>query len=290
MNFYNFPPPTAGNFEKKQMKPVSALFILLLLQIHTQSQSTNNHMSVSEQNKQLVQKVYEQALNKRNLDLLNNMVSDEYTGIAGKKGVEAFKEPIHMILKALPDAQWNIREIIAEGDKVMVRWSVDGTSKGPFASFAASGKKAATEGMGIYTIKNGKIIAVHVLTDRLAFLQQLDVLPADISVLGKKDQVMFIDKFLVPTAAIKEFRERMQINRAFIRKLPGFIKDAAYEYTNDEGNLVCVTIAQWQSREDLDKAREAVQEEYKKQGFDAAALFKRLNISADRGIYTVVKD
>jgi steroid delta-isomerase-like uncharacterized protein len=289
MIFYNLPQPTTGNFEKKPMKPV--LVMLLLLQMDTYSQSTNNHMSVSEQNKQIVQKVHEQALNKRNFDLLNNLVADEFTGIAGKKGPEAFKEPVQNIIKALPDAQWTIEELIAEGNKVMVKWQIEGTSQGPFNGFAATGKKVINEGMGIYTFRDGKITAVHVLTDRVAFLQQLNVLPNDLSVLAaKKGQVIFIDKFSLPAAGKKEFYERMHMNRSFIKKLPGFITDEAYESTDDQGNLNCITIAQWQSMEAITQAREAVQAEYKRIGFDREELYKRLQITVNRAIYTPIKD
>ncbi|OQP58669.1 antibiotic biosynthesis monooxygenase [Niastella populi] len=100
----------------------------------------------------------------------------------------------------------------------------------------------------------------------------------------------FIDKFFVPAAAIKEFRERVKINRNFIEKLPGFIEDAAYEYTDNDGNLIFITVAMWQSAEALNKAKEAVQAEYKKEGFDAPAMFKRLGITVDRGIYTRVHE
>ncbi|OQP45111.1 hypothetical protein A4D02_34340 [Niastella koreensis] len=99
-------------------------------------------------------------------------------------------------------------------------------------------------------------------------------------------QVNFIDKFFVPAAAVNEFQERVHINRNFIKTLPGFIEDAAYEYHDSEGNLILVTVALWQNSEALNNAKEAVQAEYKKQGFDAQAMFKRLNITIDRGIYT----
>jgi len=117
-------------------------------------------------------------------------------------------------------------------------------------------------------------------------LQQLEILPAEIGTQRNRDNVCFIDKFLVPAVAINEFRERTKINRAFIKKLPGFITDAAYEYTNENGDLVCITVARWANKEALGKAKEAVQAEYQKQGFDPAAFMKSMHITIDRGIYT----
>jgi hypothetical protein len=96
---------------------------------------------------------------------------------------------------------------------------------------------------------------------------------------------IFIDKFLVPQNAKQEFIERLNINRNFIKKLPGFIQDAAYERTDEHGNLVLITIAVWENEAVLEKAKEAVQAEYKKQGFNLAEMMGRLHITIDRGIY-----
>lgn len=100
-----------------------------------------------------------------------------------------------------------------------------------------------------------------------------------------KDQVYFIDKFFVPAAAKKEFYERVKINRSFIATLPGFIEDVVYEYTDNNDNSICITVARWENLDAMNKAKEAVQAEYKREGFDPAELIKRLNISADRGTY-----
>lgn len=249
-------------------------------------------MSTTEKNKEIVQKIYDEAMNKRNMDILNNYISDEFTGIAGKKGVTAFQEPIQMLIKAMPDVQWTIQELIAEGDKVMVKWKIQGTSKAPFTGFGPTGKITTNEGMGVFTFRNGKIVSSQVLTDRLNFLQQLEVLPQDLSVLAvkKQDRVLFIDKFLMPVSSKQEFHDRMNMNRNFIKNLPGFIEDDAYEYEDDKGNLVVVTVAQWKSMEAIEKAKEAVQVEYKRVGFDRNELYKRLQITVDRGVYNVVKE
>jgi len=249
-------------------------------------------MSTIEKNKEIIQKIYEQALNKRDLEILNNYISDEFVGIAGKKGVAAFQEPAQMLIKAMPDVQWTVQEIIAEGDKVMVKWKIQGTSKAPFTGFGPTGKAVSNEGMGIFTFKNGKIISTQVLTDRVGFLQQLEVLPQDLSGLATKKQnrVLFIDKFQMPASSREEFIERMNMNRGFIKNQPGFIEDAAYEYVDDKGILHLVTVAQWQSMEAIEKAKEAVQAEYKRIGFDRNELYKRLQITVDRGVYNIVKE
>lgn len=252
-------------------------------------------MNTAQQNKEVVKKIYEQCLNKRNLDLLKEFISEDYNGLLGKKGAAGYQEPVLGLIKAFPDIQWHVTALIAEGDKVAVSWKWQGTeTESYYKNIPATNKMVSNDGMAVLTLANGKVISNQVLTDRLGFLQVKNILPADVNVLVNRKahtgQVNFIDKFFVPAAAIAAFRERVKINRDLIKTLPGFIEDAAYEYTDNEGNLIYVTVALWQSQEALNKAKEAVQASYKKDGFNPAEMFQRLHITADRGIYTQVQD
>ena len=105
---------------------------------------------------------------------------------------------------------------------------------------------------------------------------------------SKKSENMkqiFIDTFIVPEQSKQEFLERVHINRNFIKQLEGFIKDEAYERTDENGNLIYMTIAVWENQAVLRKAKESVQAEYKKQGFNILEMFDRLNIVMERNIY-----
>ncbi len=246
-------------------------------------------MSIIQRNKEVIRKLYEQSLNKRNLGLLRDLVSEAYVGIRGAKGVAGFEEPVVALIKAFPDVQWKVEEMISEGDKVMVRQQLQGTHTGPFQHITPTGKAITNDGIGMYELKDGKIINHQIQTDRLGFLQQLDVLPSDLTLLSNKkahkDYIHFIDKFLVPAKAKGAFMERVHINRNFIKKLNGFIEDAAYGSTDAHGNLIYITIAVWENEDALKKVKEAVQAEYKRQGFNLAEMVERLNITIDRGIY-----
>jgi len=247
-------------------------------------------MSAIQRNKEVIRQLLEESLNKRNMGLLQDLVSGDYVGAQGEKGPAAFEGTLAGLIKAVPDIQWKIEDIVGEEDKVVVRWKWHGTNTGQYINFAATGKSITNTGIAIFEIKNGKIISSQVETDRLGFLQELDVLPVDLTLLQTrkthKDQVRFIDKFFVPSSAKNEFYERTSINRNFIKNLPGFMDDAAYEYTDKDGNLICITVAVWENLQALNNAKEAVQVEYKKQGFNPAEFLKRSNIVADRGIYT----
>lgn len=101
----------------------------------------------------------------------------------------------------------------------------------------------------------------------------------------ENETVCFIDNFFVPAAGVLEFYERMQINRNFIKTLPGFLTDAVYEQRDENGNLTCLTVANWQNARVLEDAKDKVQTEYKRQGFNPAEMMQRLGITMDRGIF-----
>ncbi|WP_143307180.1 ester cyclase [Chitinophaga vietnamensis] len=249
--------------------------------IHYNNKNKELTMSTIQKNKETVRRLFEESLNKKKMELLNDLISEEFSGPQGSKGVAGFAAPITALIQAFPDAQWKIEALLGEGDQVAARWSWKGTQQGPFNNIPASGQLISSEGMAIFQLREARIISSHTLTDRYGFLQQLEK--------ARPERISLIDKFTVPPAAKQEFYERMKINRDLISKLPGFIEDAVYEHTAENGDLVCVTVAQWQNQESINKAREAVQATYQREGFDMPAMLKRLHIVMDRGIYTSVQ-
>ena len=75
------------------------------------------------------------------------------------------------------DWTMTIDEMIAEGDRVMVQWTFNGTHQGEFNSLAPTGKPVSYSGINIFRIADGKIAEVWDIFDRLWLWQQLGVLP-----------------------------------------------------------------------------------------------------------------
>jgi steroid delta-isomerase-like uncharacterized protein len=140
-------------------------------------------MSAIQKNKETISALYNNGFNKRDLDLLQDLISPDYTGIDGKKGPASFGAPVIALIKAMPDVQWKIQELLGEDEKVVVRWKIQGTQTGIFTGFPATGKTVSSDGMAIFEFEAGKIIRGTIQTDRLGFLQQIDVLPTDLSLL-----------------------------------------------------------------------------------------------------------
>ena len=78
---------------------------------------------------------------------------------------------------AFPDAQLTIEDLIAEGDKVVGRFTMRGTHRGAFMGIAPTGKHVTMTGINICRIEEGKIAEMWQNLDTLGLLQQLGAIP-----------------------------------------------------------------------------------------------------------------
>jgi predicted ester cyclase len=90
-------------------------------------------------NKKRIERLYEDCLNPGRLELIGELV-DDFVGGRGERGPEGFKQTVTAVKAAFPDAHFTIEDLVAEGDRVVARWRMKGTHRGPFAGFPASGQ------------------------------------------------------------------------------------------------------------------------------------------------------
>lgn len=93
-------------------------------------------------------------------------------------GFEGYISVLEMMRGAMPDVSWKAEEIIAEDNKIMVRFLMTGTHTNPFMGIAATGKRVEVTAMNIYEFNDGKIVREHGLPDLFTMLMQLGVIPA----------------------------------------------------------------------------------------------------------------
>lgn len=245
-------------------------------------------------NKETIHFLYDSILNKKQFNKLSEIISPDYTNPSGENGIDGFQKSILGLAKAFPDAQWKVEEIIVEGDKVVVKQKFTGIHKNQFQNIQPTDKAVSVDGIATYEFVNGKVIRSQVQTDRLSFLQQLGVLPIDLSNLPEKiqnpDAIHFIDKFSVPKTSIDEFVKQMNYNREFIKTLSGYKSGQVFEQYDNEGNLSIITIAAWENKDKLNEAKTAVQTEFKRIGFNPTEFYQRLNIKMERGQYKFLKE
>lgn len=67
--------------------------------------------------------------------------------------------------------------MLAEGDKVAVRYTGSGTHQGDFAGIPASGKRVTIKGIDMFRMADGKITEEWLNFDQLSMLQQMGAIP-----------------------------------------------------------------------------------------------------------------
>ena len=78
-----------------------------------------------------------------------------------------------MLYKAFPDMELKMADVVAEGNKVLVRFEGPGTQTGKFAGIPATNKKATWKGLVLYKIDNGKLTHAWAVWDDYGLLMQL---------------------------------------------------------------------------------------------------------------------
>jgi len=135
--------------------------------------------TVRNENKRNVDRLFEACFNHGDVGLLDELVSPEYVVLQGEQGPAGFRGIVLGLRTAFPDIHYTVDDLVAESDKVAVRWHWSGTHEAPFRAFPASHHKVSSTGAGIFRFRDGKIIAATLETDRLGFLQQVGVVPPD---------------------------------------------------------------------------------------------------------------
>ena len=129
-------------------------------------------------NKQAVRRLYEDCINPGRLDRLAELIADDFVGPHGERGPTGYAATVTGLRTGFPDIRFTVEDIIAEADRVAIRWTWHATHTGPFGGLALTGKPITNTGIAIYQLANHKIIRTWLETDRLGALQQLGAVPA----------------------------------------------------------------------------------------------------------------
>ena len=93
-------------------------------------------------------------------------------------GPEGYKRFIAGTYGAYPDARFVVEDLIAEGDRVAVRYTLRGTHEGTTRmGVAPTGKEVAANIIGIFKIADGKVVEMWTNVDFLGLMQQMGALP-----------------------------------------------------------------------------------------------------------------
>lgn len=123
----------------------------------------------------------EEVLNKKNLNLIDEIVSEdfiEHIPFPGQgPGRAGLKHAVNSMHTGFPDLDWTVNEQIAEGEKIVTRFTWTGTHKGEFMGIPPTNKKVEVWGIVIDVVKNGLFSESRIIMDSVGLLQQLGVMP-----------------------------------------------------------------------------------------------------------------
>lgn len=135
--------------------------------------------AIAAENKALVRRFYEEVYVDWNMAYADEVIAAEFRShdwpAQGPTGPKAFRDYYSAIRTAVPDARYEVDDLIAEGDKVVVRWRLLGTHKGPFRGIPPSGRSITLKGIAIYRVEGGRLMERWVVSDLYGLLEEIGV-------------------------------------------------------------------------------------------------------------------
>lgn len=120
---------------------------------------------------------YEDILSSDDLDRIGERVDESYTAPSGARGPAAFAANVRELRAGFPDLKYRVEDAVAEGDRIVVRFTWSATHRGTFRTHAPTGARVTSKGTAIHRMKDHKIVETWLELDRLGFLEQLGAVP-----------------------------------------------------------------------------------------------------------------
>jgi steroid delta-isomerase-like uncharacterized protein len=135
----------------------------------------------TEENKATAKRYYEEVLNGRKVELIDELAVEDYVEndpFPGQgNGRSDLKARAGLILAAFNPLRFTIEDTVAEGARVVVRWSQVGTHSGSFMGMPPSGREFRINGIDIHALRDGLLAEHWHVVDQFGLLQQLGAIP-----------------------------------------------------------------------------------------------------------------
>ena len=131
-------------------------------------------------NSTVARRYYEEVLNERNFDLLDELAITDYVENDPLPGQATGREGLKQRVAAIQNAfgqTFSIEDIVADDDKVVVRWTGSGKHSGEFMGIPPTGNSFSIAGIDIHRFRDGRMAEHWHVVDQLSLLQQLGVIP-----------------------------------------------------------------------------------------------------------------
>lgn len=108
--------------------------------------------------------------------LVEALASPDWRSFSGEgvsKGREEFIQQVTGFGRLIPDLVWEIKEVVADGDTIVVRSEASGTPAADFMGVPHSGRRFAIMTIDVHTLADGKLVRAHHVEDWAGALRQL---------------------------------------------------------------------------------------------------------------------
>lgn len=137
---------------------------------------------MSEDNKTITRHIFDEVWGAYNVNKVEQYFAPNYINhpeMPGMpKGNEGVKAQVRMFASAVSDNKHTIEDLLADGDKVVIRWSATAKQTGELVGIPATGKQFKVTAINIYRFVGGKVVEGWNEYDSLGMMQQLGAIPA----------------------------------------------------------------------------------------------------------------
>ena len=136
---------------------------------------------MSEENKRLINRIYDEAISSGMYDVINELVAPNFQAHGlpmSVYGPEEFRNSIKTFRAAFPDLYMLVEEQIADGDRVSNQGYITGTHRAEFLGVPASGEQIKVNVISIWRFEEGKLAEIWLQLDNLSLMQQIGAVSA----------------------------------------------------------------------------------------------------------------
>lgn len=138
---------------------------------------------MSQENKRVQRRLIEEVWNQGNYDVVDEFIANDYIGHASSpsdetRGPGDYRQYYALLRRAFPNLTFTIEDQIAEGDRVVTRWTARGRHEGEFRGIPPTGRQGTITGITIDRFANGKVVECWTNADDLGLMRLLGALPA----------------------------------------------------------------------------------------------------------------
>jgi steroid delta-isomerase-like uncharacterized protein len=121
----------------------------------------------------VVTRFYEQGVNQRRWEVVNELLAPDYRHNGQMLGVAGQRRHLETLYAAFPDVRVEILETVAQGDRVVTRMAWTGIQQAAFMGVPARGKRVQWSAISIIRLANGQLAEARVIEDELGLLRQI---------------------------------------------------------------------------------------------------------------------